>query len=134
MSRRARIWLAVAVVFILGNVGGGIFAAAQGEPMHAGLHAVLALVGIVVATALIRGRTRTAAWSGTNDAAAAPQDEITDRLSQLEHSVDAVAIEVERIGEGQRYMTRVLTQDKPPADVTSAGAAPQPARKVNEEA
>ena len=118
MSRRATIWMAVAVIFILGNIGGGIYAAAQGEPMHAGLHAVLTLVGILVATALMRGRGRNAAWDPALGSAAAKPDEIADRLSQLEHSVDAVAIEVERIGESQRFMTKVLTQDKQREDAS----------------
>ena len=116
MSRRATIWLAVAVIFILGNIAGGIYAAAQGEAMHAGLHAVLTLAGLLAAMVLGRGRTLNAAYAGAGGATSASSNEITDRLSQLEHSVDAVAIEVERIGEGQRFMTRVLTQDKQPAD------------------
>ena len=44
-----------------------------------------------------------------------------DRLTHLEQSVEAVAVEVERIGEGQRYMTRLFTErgaaaPAPPAD------------------
>ncbi len=34
--------------------------------------------------------------------------EMDDRLNRLEQAMDAVAVEVERIGEGQRYVTRVL--------------------------
>ena len=37
--------------------------------------------------------------------------ELTDRLTRLEQGVDAVAVEVERIGEGQRYMARMMTED-----------------------
>ena len=33
-----------------------------------------------------------------------------ERLDRLEQAVDSVAIEVERIGEGQRFMTRLLTE------------------------
>ena len=32
----------------------------------------------------------------------------TERLERLEQAVEAIAIEVERVGEGQRYLTRVL--------------------------
>jgi hypothetical protein len=35
-------------------------------------------------------------------------------LTHLEQSVDAVAIEVERIGEGQRFMTRLFTENGAP--------------------
>ncbi|HET6679840.1 MAG TPA: hypothetical protein VFG84_01455 [Gemmatimonadaceae bacterium] len=36
--------------------------------------------------------------------------ELSDRLTTLEQAMDAVAIEVERVGESQRYMTSVLAQ------------------------
>ena len=32
----------------------------------------------------------------------------TERLERLEQAVEAIALEVERVGEGQRYLTRVL--------------------------
>jgi hypothetical protein len=32
------------------------------------------------------------------------------RLARVEHAVEAVAIEVERISEGQRYVTKLLTE------------------------
>jgi hypothetical protein len=37
-----------------------------------------------------------------------------DRLQRLEHAVDAIAIEVERISEGQRFLTKL--QVERPAD------------------
>ena len=43
--RRSKVWLVVAVLFILVNVGGGAFSAWQGEWLHTGVHAVLALLG-----------------------------------------------------------------------------------------
>jgi outer membrane murein-binding lipoprotein Lpp len=42
--------------------------------------------------------------------ASIPQ-ELADRLTRLEQGVDAIAVEVERIGEGQRYMTRMFATD-----------------------
>lgn len=36
--------------------------------------------------------------------------ELSDRLTTLEQAMDAVAIEVERVGESQRYMTSVLAE------------------------
>lgn len=35
-------------------------------------------------------------------------DEIADRMNRMETSIDAVALEVERISEGQRFTTRLL--------------------------
>jgi prefoldin subunit 5 len=37
--------------------------------------------------------------------------ELTARLTRLEQGMDAVAVEVERIGEGQRYMARLFAED-----------------------
>jgi hypothetical protein len=34
----------------------------------------------------------------------------TQRLQRIEHAVDAIAIEVERVSENQRFLTRVLTE------------------------
>jgi hypothetical protein len=36
--------------------------------------------------------------------------ETPERLGRLEHAVDSVAIEVERISENQRFLTRVLAE------------------------
>lgn len=36
--------------------------------------------------------------------------EWTQRMDRLEQSVDSIAIEVERVSEGQRFMTRVITE------------------------
>jgi hypothetical protein len=50
---------------------------------------------------------------------AATDDATVRRLEQLQQSVDTIAIEVERISEGQRFVTKVLS-DRP---VLGAGEA-----------
>jgi cytochrome c biogenesis protein ResB len=46
---------------------------------------------------------------------ALPKD-IVDRFTQIDQAVESIAVEVERIGEGQRFITRVLSeQGKRPA-------------------
>jgi hypothetical protein len=40
-----------------------------------------------------------------------PQD-IYDRFTRLEQGIDAIAVEVERIGEGQRFLTRLQTEQR----------------------
>jgi hypothetical protein len=42
--------------------------------------------------------------------------ELADRLFRLEQTVESSAVEIERIGEGQRFLTRLFTE---------SGAAPQ---------
>jgi len=36
--------------------------------------------------------------------------QIDERLSRIENAIDAMAIEVERISEGQRFVTRLLSE------------------------
>jgi prefoldin subunit 5 len=50
--------------------------------------------------------------------------ELTERLSRLEQGVDAIAVEVERIGEGQRYMTRMMAEDGSLRAIGAGGAEP----------
>lgn len=38
--------------------------------------------------------------------------EVTARLERIEQAVDAVAVEVERISEGQRFTTKLLSEGK----------------------
>ena len=46
--------------------------------------------------------------------------ESAQRLERLEASVDAIAIEIERISEGQRFVTRLLSESQP-APMLGAG-------------
>ena len=113
MTRRSMVWLFVAVPFTFVNFVGGVFAAAQEEPIHAGIHAVLLLVGAYVAWRLAPIRYARRICPGGSVIAAQPR-ELIDSLTHLEQSVDAVAIEVERIGEGQRFMTGLFTENGAP--------------------
>ena len=49
-------------------------------------------------------------WRGKTQPSAPKLDEIAPRLDRLEHAVDAIAIEVERISEGQRFVTKILAE------------------------
>ena len=122
MTRRSTIWLVVALAFTLLNLGFAVAAAVTGEPIHAGVHVVLMLVGAWFTTRI---------WRREHPEAAELPDGTPDRLTNLEQSIDAVAIEVERIGEGQRFMTRALTERAPPP-VTREGAEPNPARNEHD--
>jgi hypothetical protein len=106
------------------NIGGAVYAVVMREVPHAALHVVLLVVGAAVWSRY--GPARGALASGGTDIEGAyPDAELTDRFRNLEQSIDAVAIEVERIGEGQRLMTHLLVdQEDPPA---SGRSAPEPA-------
>ena len=42
-----------------------------------------------------------------------PKDESDQRLERLEQGMDAIAIEIERISEGQRFVTKLLSEASP---------------------
>lgn len=54
-------------------------------------------------------------WRRSAAAVSSLPQEVIDRLTRLDHAVDSIAVEVERIGEGQRFMTRVLAERGEPA-------------------
>jgi len=37
-------------------------------------------------------------------------DDVSARLERMEHAIDAIAVEVERISEGQRFTTKLLSE------------------------
>jgi len=105
MSRRAKVWRIVAALFTLINVGGAGWAVAAGEGPHTAIHVVLAILGVYAAWRLTPrpGRDALVGTSATD-----PRQLSTDaRLEQLQQSMDAVALEVERIGEAQRFSAKV---------------------------
>lgn len=42
------------------------------------------------------------------------QDVIEARLDRIERSIDAMAVEMERVGEGQRFVTKLLAEQQNP--------------------
>lgn len=63
-------------------------------------------------------------WRRSAAAVAAIPQDIIDRFTQIDQAVESIAVEVERIGEGQRFITRVLSdQGKRPA---LEAAVPEP--------
>jgi hypothetical protein len=103
MSGRSKVWRAAAIVFVAINLGGAVFAAVEGELLHTCAHVLLLIPGTYLAARLFRRGS-----GGGEASTGAGSDAMAARLQNLEQSVDAVAIEIERIGEGQRFMTRVF--------------------------
>jgi len=63
-------------------------------------------------------------WRRSAAAVTALPKDIIDRFTQIDQAVESIAVEVERIGEGQRFITRVLSeQGKRPA---LESAVPEP--------
>lgn len=59
-------------------------------------------------TALIAGTRIVLTWIRRPRGTAALPPELMERLERIERAVDVTALEVERIGEGQRFLTRAL--------------------------
>jgi hypothetical protein len=113
-----RAWIPVAWLLSLGNVVAVWFAALPAEPWHATIHALLAvLFGL--------GAQRLMARQGAllRDAEPALGD---DRMRRLEQAIDAIAVELERIGEGQRFVTKVLAERGREPDRSSQSTQPGP--------
>jgi hypothetical protein len=65
--------------------------------------AIIISIGVPLVRALIRR------WDRRDVAAAAMPSDTAARLERIEQAVDAMSIEVERIAEGQRFVTRLMT-------------------------
>jgi hypothetical protein len=102
MTRPGKIWLSVATVFMIVNVAGAGYAAAMSEGPHAGIHVVLGALGLWWMWRVVSRQLP------AHDAASLPE---TERVEQLQQSVDAIAVEIERIGEAQRF-TAKLEQER----------------------
>ncbi|MGI8402862.1 MAG: hypothetical protein ACR2NS_14850 [Gemmatimonadaceae bacterium] len=124
MTRRSNVGLVVAGLFIVVNFAGAVYSVARGELLHTGIHAGLLLLGAYYVRRI---------WRREGSVIPAPPHELTDRLTHLEQSVDAVAIELERIGEGQRFMTRLFTESGIPR-APAEGAAERIEIKAREAA
>jgi hypothetical protein len=101
MTRREKVWLVVADVFVIINLAGAGFAAAGGELLHATVHVGLLILGAYLVWRLGRLTRRQEPPNVTRSA---------ERLEQLQQSVDAIALEVERIGESQRFNTKLQAE------------------------
>jgi hypothetical protein len=63
---------------------------------------------------IVYALTRRRRWGRSSRSAPALQDtESAQRLERLERGMDAIAVEIERISEGQRFVTKLLAEPQP---------------------
>jgi hypothetical protein len=62
-------------------------------------------------------------WRG-KPSASSQTDTVAPRLDRLEQAVDAIAIEIERVAEGQRFVTKVLAERPVQAQTHAASESP----------
>jgi hypothetical protein len=117
---------------LLSSASAGLVASTSDAPRFAGFTgnqtmglSVLAIIfiGFPLAIGLAK-----ALWRISLKPAVPPQalTETAQRLERLESSVDAIAIEVERISEGQRFVTKLLSEGQG----ATAVAAPETVRAL----
>jgi hypothetical protein len=92
--------------------------------MVVGMSFVLAMCLVLPISIAIAKRI----WRGKRDTGLVIEDRVSPRLDRLEQAVDTIAVEIERISEGQRFVTRVLAERPVPA------SRPAAAPEVNEAA
>lgn len=63
---------------------------------------------VLVFRMLLRHKEKMANLSPSSDTRA-----IDERLSRMEQSIEAISIEMERVGEGQRFVTKLLAERAP---------------------
>ena len=62
---------------------------------------------------------------GVPDRAPALPPDATARLERMENAIESIAIEVERLAEGQRFTTKLLAERSPSADPMPRDVAPR---------
>ncbi|MFI5230556.1 MAG: hypothetical protein ACHQWU_15905 [Gemmatimonadales bacterium] len=71
----------------------------------AGICAIGCFTGIMVTWLKLRGRKSIASPDVVSRL-----DELAERMNRLDNAVEAVAVEIERISEGQRFTTKLLAE------------------------
>jgi hypothetical protein len=69
-------------------------------------------------------------WRRSAAAVAAFPREIGERLLRMEQALEATAVEVERIGEGQRFLTRLFTEGEGARSLGAGAAQPLERKSV----
>ena len=103
MTRRSKLWSLAAGAYAFVNLAGTIWAAVEGEEMHMMLHIFLLLLGLAAYLGwrlARRGQPRNLPLPQLGD----------ERLEYLQQSVDALALELERVGEAQRFSDKLRAE------------------------
>jgi hypothetical protein len=92
-------------------------------PEMIGLFVPLGFFAMVVAIVIGRPMVKAIAAKAENEAKQ-PRipSEVMNRLERIEQAVDAIAVEVERISEGQRFTTKLLSEGRPGTALPSGSA------------
>jgi hypothetical protein len=92
--------------------------------MNSGQVFVFLMTALICSTVAVLGITRAVlSRSKKNNALGSPiEADFSDRLGRMEQAIDSIAVEVERVSEAQRFVTKILADRKP---AQQAGALPE---------
>ena len=97
--------------------------------------AMIPIVALIVGAVMAMGIPIARAYARRIDSRPGIPADLSHRLERMEQSIEAIAVEIERISEGQRFTTKLLAergsapaQVKAPAEVERAGVPPSEQR------
>jgi hypothetical protein len=79
---------------------------------------VIAILTVFIAFPIVIVVAR-AIWKRSSEGPAPKSvgnDDVVRRIAQLQQSMDSMAVEIERISEGQRFVTKLMSE-RPPAEL-----------------
>jgi hypothetical protein len=89
--------------------------------MHAGIIVPLAAFAMVITLSLLVPIVKDYAKRIENRSQVTPiPAELTSRMERMEQAIDSIAVEVERISEGQRFTTKLVAEGRQEAAVVAA--------------
>jgi hypothetical protein len=80
------------------------------------------LIFVAVGMPLARAYARRMDRQGVRAESSHFPTDVSDRIERIEQAVEAIAIEVERVSEGQRFTTKLLSELKAPAVLAAASS------------
>ena len=92
----------------------------EGPPVE-GMLGIVLLFAVLLPMSIAMTRR---IWRRSAAAVTSFPREIAERLQRMEHALEATAVEVERIGEGQRFITRHFTESESARAIGSGAAQP----------
>src|SRR5687768_17569645 len=102
MTRRSRLWRWVVGAYMFINLAGLGYAARMEDEMHALLHLFLLLLGVA---GYVGWRIARRGAPREDDL---PRAQLAEqRIEYLQQSIDAMALELERVGEAQRFSDKL---------------------------
>jgi hypothetical protein len=105
MIKRSKLWRLAAGAYVFINAAGLLYAWSMDEEMHAMSHLFLLLFGLAgyVGWRLAR--------RGAPQQDHLPRAELAEqRIEYLQQSIDAMALELERVGEAQRFSDKLRVE------------------------